>query len=78
MKNHQFTFELEGVTADSGLEDKLFEAGCDDALISYEDGNMLLSFDRMAPTLEEAQDIASKQIATVYVTEIFDLSKPFK
>lgn len=72
-KERQFTFELVGATIESKLEDKLFEAGCDDALIHYQDNKMFLSFDRMAPTMEEAMESASKQIGSVWVTEVMDI-----
>lgn len=75
MKNHQFTFTLVGVTIENGLEDKLFEVGCDDALIHYQDGNMFLSFDRMAPTMEEAMESASKQIGMVWTTEVMSIKE---
>ncbi len=53
--NHHFILVLRNVNEDTeGLEDILFGAGCDDALISYRNGVVLLTFDRKARHLEEA------------------------
>ena len=55
MKNHEFTLVIEtpvGLT--SQLEDGLFEAGCDDALLSFRGGIAYLDFDRQSENLETA------------------------
>lgn len=54
-KTYQFTLVLKNVdeTTDN-LEDSLYEAGCDDALINFRGGTVYLDFDREAPSLEEA------------------------
>lgn len=52
---YQFTLILKNVhekTVD--LEDSLFEANCDDALIHFKHGTVYLDFDRKASSLEEA------------------------
>lgn len=36
------------------LEDAIFEAGCNDALLGIIDGQMILDFNRKAPSLREA------------------------
>lgn len=55
IKNYQFELVLRNVYEDTpGLEDTLFEAGCDDALISYRNGIVCLSFDRQSTDLQEA------------------------
>ena len=52
--NYQFTLILEGVDDKTlGLEDALFEVGCDDALINYKNGAVYLDFDREGEGLEE-------------------------
>lgn len=62
-KNHNFTLVLSGVDEETpDLEDSLYEAGCDDALINYRDGTVYLDFDRKANSLEEAVLSAIKQI----------------
>ena len=54
-KTHNFLFVLDGVAPeDDGAEDALFEAGCDDALLSFRGTTALLEFDRLAASLEEA------------------------
>lgn len=54
-KFYQFTLVLDGVDEKtSNLEDALFEAGCDDALINYKNGTVYLDFDRDDKSLEHA------------------------
>jgi len=36
------------------LEDTIFEAGCDDALLGIVEGRLILDFHRKAPSLREA------------------------
>jgi hypothetical protein len=52
---HDFVLLLAGVTElTSELQDRLFEAGCDDATISERSGRIFLTFTREAPTLRDA------------------------
>jgi hypothetical protein len=52
---HNFVLVLSGVTEpDSQLEDGLFEAGCDDAVLAFRRGVGYLEFDRRAPSLDAA------------------------
>lgn len=52
---HHFVLVLRGVNQDTPmLEDALFEAGCDDALIGYKNGEVFLTFEREARDLETA------------------------
>jgi hypothetical protein len=44
------------------LEDNLYEAGCDDALINYRSGTVYLEFDREASSLEDAVISAIKDV----------------
>lgn len=46
----------------SDLEDKLFESGCDDALVCFYNQNVYLEFDRTAPTAKEAIESAFANI----------------
>jgi hypothetical protein len=47
MAQHSFTLELQGIdTAESGYEDVLYEAGCDDALVVVIEGRLMVDFDR--------------------------------
>jgi hypothetical protein len=55
MRTHTFTLILTGYSGDlSLLEDDLYRAGCDDALLLFRDGLPCLDFDREADTLLEA------------------------
>jgi len=55
MKTYTFTLVLSGFTElKEDLEDRLFESGCDDALLSFRDGIPYLDFDREAKSLQEA------------------------
>lgn len=61
-----FTLVLSGVTKDTnGLEDALFEAGCDDALINFRNSTVYLDFDRESSSLEEAIFSAISQVESV-------------
>lgn len=52
---YEFTLVLDGVDDNThGLEDALFEAGCDDALINFRNGTVYLDFDREESSLEAA------------------------
>lgn len=52
---HNFVLVLAGATEPDGeLEDRRFEAGCDDATLSFRSGVPQLEFDRRAPSLEAA------------------------
>lgn len=60
---YEFSLVIEsqaGLTAD--LEDTLYEAGCDDALLSFRNGIMHLNFDRESNTFENAILSAIKQV----------------
>jgi hypothetical protein len=64
-KAYYFVLVLSGVNEyTEGLEDALFEAGCDDALISYKNGVVCLDFDREANSLDQAILSAIKDIET--------------
>lgn len=55
MALHNFTLLLSGVSSDTeGLEDALFEARCDDALVCFYGKSVYLEFDREAETLNYA------------------------
>lgn len=61
MKNFEFALYAEGLdhTADD-FEDRIYEAGCDDASISYQQGRIILDFYREAADLDEALGSAIK------------------
>src|SRR5438552_18241791 len=52
---YTFTLILPGLTKlTTQLQDALFEAGCDDALLGVQDGVVFLDFSRRARSAEEA------------------------
>lgn len=62
-KTFQFTLVLKNVNENTNdLEDSLYEAGCDDALINFRNGAVYLDFDRDAFSLEEAVISAIKDV----------------
>lgn len=62
-KTFEFTLVLKHVKETTPfLEDNLYEAGCDDALIQYRNGAVYLDFDREATSLEDAVISAIKDV----------------
>lgn len=54
-KTYQFTLILNNVDENTpNLEDSLYEAGCDDALINFREGAVYLDFDREGTSLEDS------------------------
>ncbi len=54
-KEFDFTLVLSGLSAsDSGVEDKLFVSGCDDATLSFRSGRPFLTFSREHDSLKDA------------------------
>lgn len=71
MKHYEFTLVLRNVDeVTPGLEDQLYEAGCDDALIHFRSGAVYLDFDRQASSLEDAVLSAIKQVESAPVGAI--------
>jgi hypothetical protein len=72
-KTYQFMLVLKN--ADEGtpnLEDSLYEAGCDDALINFRNGTVYLDFDRKANSFEQAvlsaiRDVENASIKAVVI-----------
>ena len=64
----KFTLILKNVKETTlHLEDSLYEAGCDDALINFRNGAVYLDFDREATSLEEAVISAIKDVKSASV-----------
>lgn len=64
----QFTLVLKHVSDKTdNLEDSLFEAGCDDALINYRNGAVYLEFDRESTNLEDAVVSAIKDVRSASI-----------
>jgi len=70
-KYYQFILVLGNVKeATPNLEDSLFEAGCDDALINFRNGMVNLDFDREAHSREEAVLSAIKSVESSSVRAV--------
>lgn len=55
MKNHSFTIYLDGIRAlTDRLADRLYEAGCRDATIAFQNGELAIDYDRTAASLDKA------------------------
>ena len=60
---HKFVLVLSGISEPDGrLEDALYEAGCDDALLAFRACVAYLEFDRRAPRLERAVLSAIREV----------------
>jgi len=60
---YQFTLILKNINeSTSGLEDSLYKAGCDDALINYRNGTVYLDFDRESISFKSAVISAIKNV----------------
>ena len=65
---YEFALILDGITkVDSGVEDALFEAGCDDATISVRCGRVYLTFSRTASSVKDAVIGAIRDVAAANV-----------
>jgi hypothetical protein len=63
MKTYEFTLILDGVYENTpNLEDAIFEAGCDDALINFRNGTVYIDFIRENTSLNNAIISAINQI----------------
>jgi hypothetical protein len=63
MREFTFTLMLDDATeVAEGMEDRLFEAGCDDALLFSRDGHVYLDFTREAASQVEAVDSALRDV----------------
>lgn len=63
---YEFTVVLDQVDDQTpGLEDQLFEAGCDDALINFRGGTVYLDFCREATSFEEAVISAIQAVESI-------------
>jgi hypothetical protein len=73
MKTFEFTIIATGMDPHaSDFEDRLFEAGCDDATIAFQKGTIVLEFDRVAKNFSHAIDSAIRDVrrAGAYVRHV--------
>lgn len=65
IKNFEFTIYIKDLKASHHcVEDRLFEAGCDDALLCSINNNLYLEFERKALSLDFAIQNALRSIET--------------
>ena len=60
--NHSFTLRVSGIDTTGNYEDRLYDAGCDDALVAVVDGQLYLDFDRDAADFDAAVQSAQKDV----------------
>lgn len=69
MTGHEFTIVASGLNAEAGdFEDRLFEAGCDDATIALQKGAIILEFNRKAVSFPEAVASACRDVVSAGAT----------
>src|SRR3990167_1415856 len=68
---HQFTLVLKNVNESTPmLEDSLFEAGCDDALINFRNNTVFIDFEREGKSLEQVVIETIKQVESASIKPI--------
>ena len=66
MPTHHFTLIVDGADCQDGaMLDRLFEAGCDDALVGSADGVQFIVFDRDAASFDVAVSSAVENVERV-------------
>lgn len=63
MKSFSFRVIASGDVDSSDIQDRLFDAGCDDAAVSVSEGKLILAFDREAEGFDQAVSSAIRDIA---------------
>ncbi len=70
-KDYQFTLILKNVDENTpNLEDSLYEAGCNDALINFRNGTVSLDFDRKANSIDDAVMSAIRDVESATINPI--------
>lgn len=63
IKTHSFTIYLDGVkTLTDRLSDRLYQAGCADATIAFQNGELAIDYDRAAASLDKALASAVREL----------------
>lgn len=60
--NHAFTLRVSGIDPTGDYEDRLHDAGCDDALVAVVGGTVYLDFDRDAASFDAAVRSAQQDV----------------
>ena len=64
MKTHEFTIIASGLDPEmEGYEDRFFEAGCDDATLSFQKGVIIAEFSREAVSFSKAVSSAYEDVS---------------
>lgn len=62
-KTHSFTIYLGGIKSlTNRVVDRLYEAGCDDATVAFQNGELSIDYDRKAASLDRALAGAVRQL----------------
>jgi len=68
MKTHEFTIIASGITPEAeDFDNRFYDAGCDDATLSFQKGLVILEFDREAPSFSNAVQTAYADVLKVGV-----------
>jgi hypothetical protein len=74
---HTFTLRVAGIDPARGdYEDRLYKAGCGDALIAVIDGVVYLDFDREGPSFEQAVVSATDAVKAAGASDVQVLPPP--
>ena len=69
MRVFEFTIIASGLDPQAGdFETRFYEAGCDDATISFQNGQIIVDFAREATSIDEALSTAVANIAKTGAT----------
>ena len=70
--SYSFTMQVSGIDTAGSYEDRLYDAGCNDALVAVLSGTLYLDFDREASSFDAAVQSAKQDIerAGGYVVEV--------
>ena len=60
--SYSFTLQVSGIDTAGNYEDRLYEAGCSDALVAVLSGTLYLDFDREAPSFNAAVRSAEQDV----------------
>jgi len=60
--SHTFTLHVSGIDTTGNFEDRLYEAGCSDALVAILGGSLYLDFDREAVSFDAAVQSAKQDV----------------
>jgi TATA-box binding protein (TBP) (component of TFIID and TFIIIB) len=66
METYEFTVIASGLDHNADdFEDRFYEAGCDDALVAFQSGHIIVDFTREANSIEEAIASAIENIRSI-------------